>query len=236
MINAVIFDIDGTLLDSVDLHAHAWQEAFRHFGHDLRYEDVRFQIGKGSDQLLPVFLTPDEVESKGKALSEFRANLFKEKYLPRVKPFPGVRDLFLKIKQHGQKIALASSARGDELKHYEQLANIEDLLEVATSSADANRSKPHPDIFEAALNQLGQNIDRKRIIVVGDSPHDAEAAKRAGLVTVGVRCGGFPEQALRDAGCIAVYEGPADLDQHYENSPLAAGAREPRAFTVPATA
>lgn len=223
MVEAVIFDIDGTLLDSVDLHAQAWQEAFRHFGHDVRFEDARAQIGKGGDQLLPVFLSKEEIEQYGKALTEFRAKLFKEKYLPKVKPFPGVRELFLRLKEHGQKTALASSARGDELKHYEKLANIEDLVETATSSADAKHSKPNPDIIEAALNRLGEDVDRERVRMVGDSPHDAEAAKRAGVKTIGVRCGGFPEQALREAGCIAIYDGPADLAEHYQESPLAAG-------------
>ncbi len=122
MVEAVVFDIDGTLLDSVDLHAQAWQDAFRHFGYDIPFEDVRSQIGKGGDQLLPVFLSKQEVEQKGKTIEEFRSKLFKDKYLPQVKPFPGVRELFLKVKHHGQQAALASSARGDELQHYERLA------------------------------------------------------------------------------------------------------------------
>ncbi len=158
MTEAVIFDIDGTLLDSVDLHAEAWQEAFREFGHEIAFEKIRSQIGKGGDQLLPVFLTPQELKEKGKALQDFRGSLFKEKYLPGVKPFPGVRELFEKVKGNGQKLALASSAKGDELKELERIANIEDLVEVETSSADAKRSKPHPDIFEAALERLGGKI------------------------------------------------------------------------------
>lgn len=229
MPEAVIFDIDGTLLDSVDLHAHAWQEAFRHFGHEIPFHQIRSQIGKGGDQLLPVFLSPQELKEKGERLQEYRSRLFKEKYLPQVKPFPGVRELFQKVTANGQQVALASSAKGDELKDFERIAHIEDLVEVETSSADAERSKPHPDIFEAALERLGKKVRREQAIVVGDSPHDAEAAKRAGLATVGVRCGGFPETALREAGCIAIYDGPEDLLRHYEESPLArqAHARAP---------
>lgn len=219
---AVILDIDGTILDSVDLHAKAWQEAFRHFGHDLPFSEIRKQIGKGGDQLMPVFLDKTELGKMGKQLEEFRARLFKEEYLPQVKPFPKVRELFETILSHGQRVALASSARGDELKHYEQIANIEDLVQVETSSADAERSKPHPDIFEAVLDRLGLEISKEDAIVVGDSPYDAEAAKRAGLRTVGVLCGGFEESALRKAGCIAIYESPADLLDHYNESPLAA--------------
>ena len=175
MAEAIIFDIDGTLLDSVDLHAEAWQEAFRHFGREIPRGEIRSQIGKGGDQLLPVFLSKDELKAYGKELEEFRGRLFKEKYLPKVKPFPGVRELFLKVKENGQKVALASSAKADELKEFERIARIEDLVEVETSSADAKKSKPHPDIFQAALGRLSDHIRREEVVVVGDSPHDAEA-------------------------------------------------------------
>jgi HAD superfamily hydrolase (TIGR01549 family) len=220
MADAVIFDIDGTLLDSVDLHAQAWQEAFRHFGHEIPFDHIRAQIGKGGDQLLPVFLSPEELKEKGKALEEFRGSLFKKKYLPKVRPFPCVRDLFQKLRADNQRIALASSAKPDELKKFEEIANIADLVNVETSSGDAEKSKPHPDIFEAALERLGK-VRREEIVVVGDSPHDAEAARKAGLRTVGVLCGGFPEGTLREAGCIAIYADPADLLRRYEDSPLA---------------
>jgi HAD superfamily hydrolase (TIGR01549 family) len=222
MIEAIIFDIDGTLLDSVDLHASAWQEAFRHFGHEVAFEDVRKQIGKGGDQLLPVFLTKDELQKEGQALSEFRGKLFKEKYLSSVKPFPGVRKLFETVKAHGQRPALASSAKPDELDIYKRIAGIEDLVEVGTSSGDAKKSKPHPDIFEAALDGLGQ-IRPENVVAVGDTAYDAQAAGKAGLKTVGVLCGGVPEEELKEAGCIAVYFGPEDLLQRYDESPLAPG-------------
>ena len=222
MTEAVVFDIDGTLLDSVDLNAKAWQEAFHHFGHDIPFEKIRKQIGKGGDQLMPVFLTKEELEREGKALSEFRGNLFKEKSLSSVKPFPGVRPLFETIKAHGQKVALASSSKPDELDIYKRIAEIEELVAVGTSSGDAEKSKPHPDIFEAALERLGQ-IPRENIIVVGDTPYDAEAARKAGLKCVGVLCGGFPADELKAAGCIALYTGPEDLLRHYDESPLAPG-------------
>jgi HAD superfamily hydrolase (TIGR01549 family) len=225
---AIIFDIDGTILDSVDLHAKAWQEAFEHFGYSFSFESIRAQIGKGGDQLLPVFLSEEDQKSKGDALKEFRSELFKKKYLSQVKPFPGVRDLFLKIKANGQQRALASSAKGDELETFAKIAQVDDLVDVSTSSADAEKSKPHPDIFEAALAKLGNGIDRSSVLVVGDSPHDAEAAKKAGLRMVGVLCGGFAEEDLRAAGAESIYSGPEELFRRYEETPLAPGTANNR--------
>lgn len=220
MADAIIFDIDGTLVDSVDLHAKAWQEAFRHFGFDLPFDRVRSQIGKGSDQLIPALLPEEAVKEHGKEIDEFRGDLFKRKYLPQVRAFPGVQELFERVQADGTKIVLASSAKGDELEAYLKVTGVGDLIEGATSSDDADRSKPHPDIFEAALEKLG-GIDKSRVVVVGDTPYDAQAAAKAGLVTVGLRCGGWSEGDLLAAGCIAVYRDPADLLQHYDHSPLA---------------
>jgi HAD superfamily hydrolase (TIGR01509 family) len=218
---AIIFDIDGTILDSVDLHAKAWQEAFEHFGYSFPFDSMRSQIGKGGDQLLPVFLSEQDQKSKGDEIKAYRGDLFKKKFLTQVKPFPGVRDLFLKIRFNGQQSALASSAKGDELKVFARIAGIEDLIDTSSSSADAQKSKPHPDIFESALTKLGDSIDRSSVVVVGDSPHDAEAARRAGLRIVGVLCGGFAEGDLRAAGAEAVYAGPEELLRRYDETPLA---------------
>lgn len=218
---ALIFDIDGTLLDSVDLHAQAWQEAFSHFGQEIPVAEIRTQIGKGGDQLLPVFLGPDQIQAVGKLIEQFRGDLFKRKYLPRVKAFPAVRALFEKAIATGQRVALASSAKGDEIEQYERIAGIEDLVHTEVSSSDAEKSKPHPDIFEAALERLGKGFDRSEVVVIGDSPYDAEAARRASLQCVGVRCGGFPEESLRQAGCSVLYDDPADLLRNYDSSPLA---------------
>ncbi|HEX5708595.1 MAG TPA: HAD family hydrolase [Pyrinomonadaceae bacterium] len=220
MIKAVIFDVDGTLVDSVDLHARAWQEAFRHFGREVEYERVRHQIGKGGDQLMPVFFTEEELARFGEQLEKHRSQLFRRSYLPLVRAFPRVRELFERITRDGLRIALASSAKGEELKTYKRLAHIEDLVEDETSADDADRSKPHPDIFEAALARLG-DLAPEECIVVGDTPYDAEAAAKAGLRTVGVLAGGFPKAELRAAGCIAIYKDPADLLEHFDDSPLA---------------
>jgi HAD superfamily hydrolase (TIGR01549 family) len=221
VIKAVVFDIDGTLVDSVDLHARAWQEALAHFGKQVPFEKVRYQIGKGGDQLMPIFLSKEELAKFGEELEEYRGELFKREYLPRVKPFPKVRELFERVIADGKRIALASSAKKEELAEYKRIAHIEDLIDEETSSDDAEKSKPHPDIFEAALAQLGgPNVEE--VVVVGDTPYDAEAAGKAGLKTLGFLCGGFPEEDLRAAGCIRIYRDAADLLAHYEESPLAA--------------
>ena len=219
MIRAVIFDIDGTLVDSVDLHAKAWQEAFAHFGHEVAFAEVRSQIGKGGDQLMPVFLSQEDLARRREEIEAYRSNLFKTRYLPQVCGFPAVRQLFERVRANGQRIALASSAKADELSSYKEIVGIADLVDEETSADDAERSKPHPDIFAAALSRLG-GMDPSQAIMVGDSPYDAQAAGKIGLRTIGVLCGGFPEQDLRRAGCIAIYRDPADLLSRFDRSPL----------------
>jgi HAD superfamily hydrolase (TIGR01549 family) len=213
---AVIFDIDGTLVDSVDLHASAWQEAFEHFGHRISFDDIRAQIGKGGDQLMPVFLSREEVEKESKALEKFRGDLYKKKYFGQVRAFPQVRELFLRLIEDGWKVALASSAKGDELTTYKKIAGITDLVDEETSSDDAERSKPHPDIFQAAVERL--KVAPDECIVIGDSPFDAEAASKAGIRSIGFLCGGFPAEDLTAAGFEKLYEGAADLLRNYEDS------------------
>jgi HAD superfamily hydrolase (TIGR01549 family) len=220
MLKAIIFDIDGTLVDSVDLHARAWQEAFRHFGREVEFEKVRHQIGKGGDQLMPVFFSAEELERFGEEMEKFRGDIYKRDYISRVRAFPQVRELFERIRRDGKRIALASSAKRDELKVYKELARITDLIEEETSADDAEKSKPHPDIFEAALAALG-DVRADEAIVIGDTPYDAEAAGKINLRTIGVLCGGFPEAELRAAGCTDIYQDPADLLARFDASPLA---------------
>ena len=220
MLKAVIFDVDGTLVDSVDLHARAWQEALAHFGKRVEYERVRYQIGKGGDQLMPVFLSEEELDEFGEELEKYRGDLFKREYLSRVKAFPSVRELFERVEREGLQIALASSAKADELKTYKKIADIEDLVEEETSADDAEKSKPHPDIFEAALARL-DDVSPSEAVVVGDTPYDAEAAGKAGVRTIGLLCGGFPEADLRAAGCVRIYRDAAHLLAEYDTSPLA---------------
>jgi HAD superfamily hydrolase (TIGR01509 family) len=216
---AAIFDMDGTLLDSVDLHALAWQEALLKFGHDVGFEQARSQIGKGGDKLLPVFLSADEQRDHGKELEEWRSNRFKVEYLPLVRPFSAVPDLLRRVRDSGVQIAVASSAKKDELDKYLDIAGIADLVDSTTSSDDVEESKPAPDIFETVLKKL--EIDGSEAVAIGDSPYDAEAAGKAKIATIGVLCGGFTESSLRQAGCAEIYPGPAALFARFANSLLA---------------
>jgi HAD superfamily hydrolase (TIGR01549 family) len=233
MMKAVIFDIDGTLVDSVDLHAEAWAATFRKYGKTIDFQAVRRQIGKGSDQLLPVFFSNQELTEFGEQMEKERDELFKRDYLPQVKGFPKTRELFERIKQDGKPIVLASSAKGEELETYKRLAGIADLIEGETSSEDVEQSKPHPDIFAAALKKLG-NPPGEDIIVVGDTPYDAEAAGKLNLRTIGVLCGGWTAEELGEAGCVAIYRDPADLLAGYAESLLATetSRRVPRSRDV----
>ncbi|MEA1832716.1 HAD family hydrolase [Methylobacterium durans] len=218
-VKAVIFDIDGTLLDSVDLHARAWVAAFRHFGVETEEAAVRAQIGKGGDQLMPVFLPEERVAREGETIEAYRSDLFKRDYLSQVRPSPGVRALFERIRGDGRRLALASSGKKDEVAHYQEILGIGDLVDVATSADDAERSKPHPDIFAAVIEKL-RPLGVREMIAVGDTPYDAEAAAKVRLATIGVLCGGFPEADLSAAGCTAIYRDPQDLLDGYDASPL----------------
>ncbi len=218
MLRVAIFDVDGTLLDSVDLHARAWHETFLKFGHCVTLEQARSQIGKGGDQLLPVFLSEAEIKDHGRDLEEWRGKLFKSEYLSMVRPFSAVPDLLKKVRRSGTLVAVASSAKKEELEEYLDIAGIKGLVDITTSVADAKHSKPAPDIFLSALAKSG--VQSSEAIIIGDTPYDAEAAVKAAVQPVGFLCGGFLEQDLRKSGCIAVYHGPAALLAHFASSPL----------------
>jgi phosphoglycolate phosphatase-like HAD superfamily hydrolase len=218
MPKAAIFDVDGTLLDSVDLHAMAWHEAMVRFGHDVSFEQARSQIGKGGDKLIPVFLSEDEQRDHGKELDAWRSEHFKAKYLPLVRPFSAVPDLLQRSRDAGLRIAIASSAKKDELEKYLDIAGIQKLIDEIVSSEAVEESKPAPDIFEAVLEKLA--IEGRDAVAIGDTPYDAEAARKAGIRTIGVLCGGFTEDELQEAGCAEIYPGPAALLACFERSLL----------------
>jgi HAD superfamily hydrolase (TIGR01509 family) len=222
VIRAALFDIDGTLIDTVDLHAAAWQQAFEHFGKEVPYDEVRSQIGKGGDKLIPSLLGPEEVERFGAELEEYRSRLYLREFLPLAVPFPGARELVERARSAGLVVALASSCKKNELDHNLRLVGIEGAISAAVTADDIEASKPDPDVFEAALDRIG--VAPGEALAIGDSPYDAMAAARAGVRTIGLLSGGFPAEALRDAGCIALYEDAADLLARFDGSPLGRGA------------
>jgi HAD superfamily hydrolase (TIGR01549 family) len=214
MIKAIIFDLDGTLVDSVKYHAEAWVKAFKEYGYDFSPETLSKQIGKGSEFIVGELLSSEEAEKLHSDIAEYRKQYYQDNLLEKVQPFPKVKELFEKIEGDGIKIVLASSARKDTIEHYKKLLDIEDLIDGATSTDDVEQSKPEPDIFTSALAKL-DNIEPEEVIVVGDSPYDAIAAKKVNLTTIGLLGGGFSAETLTDAGCAAIYQDPADLLAHY---------------------
>lgn len=213
-ISAAIFDVDGTLVNSVDLHAQAWQDAFREFDQPIEFDDLRAQIGRGGDQLMPLFLSHDEIDRIGPALQRRRGEIFRNNYLSEVRAFPGVRALFQRLARDGIAAAIASSAKPEELQDYVRIADLDGLVAATTSSGDVQRSKPYPDIFQAALDKL-PGVAPRDAVVIGNSPHDARAAATAGVRAIGVLCGGFAAEDLRQAGCVALYADPEHLLARY---------------------
>ena len=218
MVKAVLCDIDGTLVESNWLHAAAWKDAFEVADLTVDLEEIRRQIGKGGDELIPVFVPWWKRDAITKPLQTYRKQLFLTKYLHQVKPFPGVRELLLRMKEHGIRISLASSADQEQLQAYRKIANIDDLVEETTSADDADKSKPHPDIFQATLKKL--KLEPNDVLALGDTPYDAEAAGKAGIWTVGVTTGGWSKQDLKFAGCVEVYKDVAEILANFDSSPF----------------
>jgi HAD superfamily hydrolase (TIGR01509 family) len=214
---AVILDVDGTLIDSNDAHARAWADAFNEAGIDVSYDRVRRAIGMGGDKLMPHVAGLAADSREGSRISKRRGELFRERYLPDVSAFPRVRDLLLQFSADGYTLVVASSAQSSELGNLLEIAGVADLIATASSSSDAERSKPDPDIVHAALQRSGAAPDRT--LMLGDTPYDVEAALRAGIVIVGVESGGWGREDLR--GAVEVHPGAAEICAHYEQTAFA---------------
>jgi HAD superfamily hydrolase (TIGR01509 family) len=228
-IRGVILDVDGTLVDSNDAHARSWVEIFTRNGHTAGYEQVRRLIGKGGDKLVPEVTGLDAEHGEGKRLSDQRKALFTQQYLPYLEPFPRVRELLERMQRDGLRLVVASSAAKQELDPLLEAAGVRDLIEDRTSADDAEESKPDPDIVQAALRRSGLRPDQA--VMLGDTPYDVEAAAKAGVRTIALRCGGWDDEALDAA--LAVYDDPADLLAHYEQSPLVHAGQQDRDTTEP---
>lgn len=221
----VIFDIDGTLIDSNDAHTRAWLDVLAEGGQYVPYERVRHLIGMGSDKVLPELTGIDPNSEAAEQINARRLEIFERSYLPYLRPFPATRALAVQMRDDGLKLAVATSASGRLLSALLDIAEIRDLIDQATSTDDVTNSKPDPDIVRAALRRTGEPPER--VLMIGDTPYDIEAARRAGVGTIALRCGGgWSEQDLADA--LAVFDDPLDLLLNYDRSPLVGrGEREP---------
>lgn len=217
-LQGVILDVDGTLVDSNDAHAKAWVDAFAEAGHTVDYAQVRRLIGMGGDKLMPEVAGVEKASEEGERISRLRSAIFKERYLPGLRAFPGTRALLERMRDAGMQLVVASSATGEELDPLLAAAGVSDLVGERTSSSDAESSKPDPDIVQAALARAGLAPDS--CLMLGDTPYDIEAAGKAGVGVVALRCGGWSDADL--AGARAIYADPADLLKQYDESPLAA--------------
>jgi HAD superfamily hydrolase (TIGR01509 family) len=236
-IRAILLDVDGTIVDSNRAHAYAWVDALSEHGFKADFSQVLSMIGMGGDKLLPRATGGVTEDSDvGKRIVDRRSAIFKERYLPVLRPTPGARELLTYLKREGFVVTVASSAKRDELEGLLRIVGAGDLLPRAASSDDADESKPDPDIVHAALRKVA--VASEEAVMIGDTPYDVEAAHRAGVRIIALRCGGWDDVALREAD--ATYDDPADLVRHVDRSILAAHDRPrdeehaARAVTPPA--
>ena len=214
MPEGVIFDIDGTLVDSNDAHAQSWVDTFAEAGYDVPFAVVRPLIGMGADKLLPKTIGVKHDSKEDKKLIKRRSEIFRKKYLPTLRPLEGSRALVLRVRADGLKAIVATSAKDEELQDLLKAAEVADLMEEKATASDAKRSKPDPDIVEAAIEESGTSPHN--LVMIGDTPYDIEAAARAKVRTIAFRSGGWSDADLH--GAVEIYDGPADLLVHYDSS------------------
>ena len=212
---AAILDIDGTLVDTNYHHAIAWYRAFRDVGATLPLYRIHRHIGMGGDQLVEALAGAEFEREHGDAVREREGRLYMD-LIDDVRPLAGARELVVALKERGHAVVLASSAKEHEVDHYLDLLDARDLADAWTTSADVEQTKPEPDLVAAAVERAGGGA----AVMVGDSTWDCEAAKRAGLETIGVLTGGFSDQELLAAGAACVFERLADLRAELAGTPL----------------
>ncbi|HYP48870.1 MAG TPA: HAD family hydrolase [Thermoleophilaceae bacterium] len=214
---AAILDIDGTLVDTNYQHALAWYRAFRQHGIRLPIWRIHRQIGKGGDQLVASLCGDDVEREQGEELRATEAPLYMA-MIEEVEPLEGARELIVELKERGNAVVLASSAREKEVDHYLDLLDAREIADGWTTSADVEATKPEPDLVIAAVEKAGGGA----AVMVGDSTWDCEAAKNAGLETVAVLTGGFSEAELRDAGAAQVFTSIEELRSSLDQTALSA--------------
>ncbi len=218
-VRAAVLDIDGTLIDSNDAHARAWVDVGKEMGYDIEFSHVRRLIGMGGDKVLPEITGLDDDSDEAKKMKERRGEIFQERYLATLQPFPRARELLERFQAEGLTLVVATSASKDDMGKLLEKAGIKDLIEEKTSQSDVEASKPDPDVVEAAVEKAG--CKPAEAVMLGDTPYDVEASRRAGVPCVALRCGGWGDEELGDA--VAIYDDPADLLANYDRSPFANG-------------
>jgi HAD superfamily hydrolase (TIGR01549 family) len=214
-----VLDVDGTLVDSNYQHAIAWYRALRALDEIHPIWRIHRLIGMGGDQLLPT-LAGDEVEARIGDEARERQGKEVDQLLGEIAPLPGARDLLLAIKERGHKLVLASSGQQRHVDFALDLLDARDIADAWTSSADAEATKPAPDLLQVALKKLGESPDAPSVLI-GDSVYDVQAAKNAGMPAIAVRSGGFGDDELREAGAVAIYDTPGDLMHALDDTGLA---------------
>jgi phosphoglycolate phosphatase-like HAD superfamily hydrolase len=221
-LRTVLLDIDGTLIDSNDAHARAWVDSLRAHGYVVPFEQVRPLIGMGGDKVLPELTGLDPESGEAERMSKTRSELFLKRELPSLRPTRGARDLLQHMLDVGFELVVATSAKVDEVRALLEQAGVSDLIQLALSADDAERSKPDPDIVRAALRLSGSQAAHSAMI--GDTPYDVEAAARARVPAIALRCGGWWDDAAL-AQATAIYDDPADLLARFDESPLGSAWR-----------
>ncbi|MEX0891291.1 MAG: HAD family hydrolase [Gemmatimonadota bacterium] len=215
-LHAVLLDVDGTLIDSNDAHARAWAEVLEEFGHEAGFEEARPLIGMGGDKVLPALTGLAEESPEGQRILARRGEIFRERHLRELRPCPGARALVERMRAAGLELVVATSASQEDLQPLLEQAGVADLIEQTTNADDAEDSKPDPDIVAAVLRCTGRAAEH--VLMLGDTPYDVEAAHRAGVGVVAVRCGGWGDADLE--GAMAVYDDPAAILARWEESPF----------------
>lgn len=218
---ALLFDIDGTLVDSNDAHVEAWHRAFAEEGFKFTRSQIHAHVGKGGDNLVPSLL-PDIPEELQARLAEAEGEIYKREFMPSVEPFDGVIDTLKTLADRGHTLIFASSGSRDEVDYYIDLLDADGLLTGTTSKDDVRRSKPCPDIFQAALVLSGRPASAS--LVIGDTPYDIMAARTAGIEAIAVLSGGFSRDELAASRPAAIYADVNRLISDYDGSPLGTGA------------
>ena len=203
-----LFDVDGTLVDTPYLHTTSWWQAMRQFDHDVEMVRIHRAIGMGSDKILDHLLGEDRDRSDDDALRAAHDSLYAA-YWPRLRPTPGAAALLRACAERGMRVVLASSASAKELAVLRAALDADEAIDAATSSDDAEASKPAPDILVAALDQAA--IPAAQAVFVGDSVWDVYAAAKLDVPCIGLTCGGISTAELTHAGAVEVYPHPAAL-------------------------